>query len=444
MLSTLYEFFRPHLLPLLFALVIVAVLPLLAGYVVLLERKVMADMQARLGPMRVGPHGLLQPIADALKLLLKEDIIPENADKWIFWLAPLLSVSAAMLAMAAIPFGPFFQIANVNVGLLFVLGVGSMGIFGIVLGGWASNSHYSLLGALRSAAQLVSYETAAGMAIVSGVMLGGTLSMRGIVEAQAKGSTWFLFVAPIGFFLYLVASIAETNRAPFDMPEAESELVAGYMTEYSGFRWALYFLAEYANMIVVASIATTLFLGGWLRPFASSHWANFFDYVPMLLMLLVAGYSLYRAPKQPVGVQKMFMVAVAGLCFLLAVALGLPLFAHAGSVFVAMKPGVHGAFWFLLKVGLYLYLFLWLRFTFPRYRFDQLMKLGWHFLIPVSIVNVFSIGFALFLHRTPEQGGYGWGLWSSIGVTTLFTLVIAVWLLKKSERAAVSPATDGF
>src|SRR5580658_6103136 len=181
MLTTLYEFFRPHLLPLLFALVIVALVPLVAGYLVLLERKVMADMQARLGPMRVGPHGLLQPIADALKLLIKEDIIPENSDKWIFWLAPVLSVTAGMLAMAAIPFGPFFQISNMNVGILFILGVSSMGIFGIVLGGWASNSHYSLLGALRSSAQLVSYETAAGMAVVSGVMLGGTLTTRGIV-----------------------------------------------------------------------------------------------------------------------------------------------------------------------------------------------------------------------------------------------------------------------
>ncbi len=444
MLSTLYEFLKPHLLSLLFALVIVAVLPLLAGYVVLLERKVMADMQARLGPMRVGPHGLLQPIADALKLLIKEDIIPENADKWIFWLAPLLSVSAAMLAMAALPFGPFFQIADVNVGLLFVLGVSSMGIFGIVLGGWASNSHYSLLGALRSSAQLVSYETAAGMAVVSAVMLGGTLSTRGLVEAQAQSHVWFVFVAPVGFFLYLVASIAETNRAPFDMPEAESELVAGYMTEYSGFRWALYFLAEYTNMIVVASIATTLFLGGWLRPFSNWHRADFLDYVPMLLMILVAGYSLYRAPKQPVPVQKMFMVAVAGLCFLLAVVLGLPQFAPAGSVFFAMKPGVHGAFWFLLKVGLYLYLFLWLRFTFPRYRFDQLMNLGWHFLIPVSIVNVFSLGIALYLHRRPEQGGYGWGMISSVAVTTLLTLLIAAWLLKKSEQAPTSPATDSF
>ncbi|HEV3220381.1 MAG TPA: NADH-quinone oxidoreductase subunit NuoH [Candidatus Acidoferrales bacterium] len=444
MLSTLYEFFKPHLFPLLFAVVIVAVLPLLVGYVVLLERKVMAHMQARLGPERVGPHGLLQPIADALKLLIKEDIIPENSDKWIFWLAPLLSVTAGMLAMAAIPFGPFFQIANMNVGLLFILGVSSMGIFGLVLGGWASNSNYSLLGALRSSAQLVSYETAAGMAVVSGVMLGGTLTTRGIVEAQASGHVWFIFVAPIGFFLYMVASIAETNRAPFDMPEADSELVAGYMTEYSGFRWALYFLAEYTNMIVVASIATTLFLGGWLRPFSSVHKLDFLDYVPMLLMLLVAGYSLYRAPKQPVAVQKMFMVAVAGLCLLLAVLLGLPQFAPAGSMFVAMKPGVHGAFWFLLKVGLYIYLFLWLRFTFPRYRFDQLMKLGWHFLIPVSIVNVFALGVALYLHRSPEDGGYGWGMWASVLFTSLITLLIAAWLLKKNAPGPVNPALDEF
>jgi NADH-quinone oxidoreductase subunit H len=296
------EFFKPHIVGLICAVVIVAVLPLLAGYVVLLERKVMADMQARLGPMRVGPHGLLQPIADAVKLLLKEDIIPDSADKWIFWFAPLLSVTAAMLSLSVVPIGPRFQVANLNIGLLFLLGVGSMGIFGIVLGGWASNSHYSLLGALRSSAQLVSYETAAGMAIVSGLMFGGALGTKALVDAQAQSGVWFIFWAPIGFFLYLVASIAETNRAPFDMPEAESELVAGYMTEYSGFRWALYFLAEYTNMIVVASNATVLFLGGWLRPFAGSPAANFLDYVPMLLMLLVAGYCLYRAPKQPVPV----------------------------------------------------------------------------------------------------------------------------------------------
>jgi NADH-quinone oxidoreductase subunit H len=204
----------PHLVPLICAVAIVLVLPLVAGYIVLVERKVMADMQVRLGPMRVGPHGLLQPIADAVKLLLKEDIIPENADRYIFWLAPLISVTAAMLALSAVPIGPVFLIADLNIGLLFILGVGALGIFGIVLGGWASNSHYSLLGALRSAAQLVSYETSAGMAVVGALLLAGTLSTRAIVERQAEDGVWFIFAAPVGFFVYLVASIAETNRAP--------------------------------------------------------------------------------------------------------------------------------------------------------------------------------------------------------------------------------------
>lgn len=224
------------------------------------------------------------------------------------------------------------------------------------------------------------------------------------------------------------------------MPEAESELVAGYMTEYSGFRWALYFLAEYTNMIVVASIATTLFLGGWLRPFAGSNWANFFDYIPMLLMLLVAGYCLYRAPKQPVPVQKMFMIAVAGLCFVLAVALAAPIFAPAGSIIAAAKPGIHGAFWFLLKVAIYLYVFLWLRFTFPRYRFDQLMALGWHFLIPVSIVNVFGVGVAIYLHRPVEEGGRGWPYAPAIVVMLVITLLIAGWLAKRNESHEAAAA----
>src|ERR1700692_2124983 len=315
----------PYVLPVVYAVVIVAVLPLLAGYIVLLERKVMADMQARLGPMRVGPHGLLQPIADAVKLLLKEDIIPDNADKAIFWGAPLISVTAAMPALAAGALWPFFLIADLNIGLLFILGVSALGIFGIVLGGWASNSHYSLLGALRSAAQLVSYETSAGMAVVGTLLLAGTLSTRGIVETQADHGVWFIFAAPVGFFIYLVASIAETNRAPFDMPEAESELVAGYMTEYSGFRWALYFLAEYTNMVVVSSIATTLFLGGWLRPFSGTPLFNFLDFFPPLLMLGIAGYCFRRAPKQPVAVQKMFMAAVGVLCIVVALLLIMPM-----------------------------------------------------------------------------------------------------------------------
>jgi NADH-quinone oxidoreductase subunit H len=432
MIHSLIEFFKPHLLPLIYALVIVLVLPLVAGYVVLLERKVMADMQVRLGPMRVGPHGLLQPIADAVKLLLKEDIIPENADVWIFWLAPLLSVTVAMLAMAALPFGPAFQIADLNIGLLFILGISSMGIYGIVLGGWSSNSHYSLLGALRSSAQLVSYETAAGMALVSGLLLVGTLSMRQMVEVQEQQGLWFVFMTPIGFFIYLVASIAETNRAPFDLPEAESELVAGYMTEYSGFRWALYFLAEYANMVVVAAIATTVFLGGWLRPFARVRAFDFLDYVPTLLMLLVAGYCFWRTPRQPVRVQQGFLAAVGLLCLLLAAALAAPVFMTP-----QLKPAVHGGFWFLLKVFCYIYTFMWLRFTFPRYRFDQLMRLGWHFMIPVAIANVLGVGVALVLERQ-----YGWGLAPALMVTTIGTLVVAAWLAWAGERTE-SPVVGG-
>src|SRR5712692_5518520 len=218
-MHALIDFVISIWVPLVCALVIVAVLPLVAGYIVLMERKVMADMQARLGPMRVGPHGPLQPIADAVKLLLKEDIIPEEADKGIFWIAPLISVTAGMLAMSALAIGPWFQIADLNIGLLFVVGIGALGIFGIVLGGWSSNSHYSLLGALRSAAQLVSYETAAGMAIVGALLLAGTLSTREIVAAQSEVGVWFGVAAPVGFFIYLVASIAETNRAPFRSEE---------------------------------------------------------------------------------------------------------------------------------------------------------------------------------------------------------------------------------
>ncbi|MBI1737850.1 MAG: NADH-quinone oxidoreductase subunit H [Acidobacteria bacterium] len=431
-MSALLEFLKTYMWPLIFALVIVGVLPLLAGYVVLMERKVMADMQARLGPMRVGPHGLLQPIADALKLLIKEDIIPENADKLVFWFAPVISVTAAMLAYSALAIGPFFQIAELNIGLLFIVAVSSMGIFGIILGGWASNSHYSLLGALRSTAQMISYETAAGLALVGGVLLAGTLSTQKIVQAQ-QGGTWFVFVAPIGFFLYLVASIAETNRAPFDLPEAESELVAGYMTEYSGFRWAVYFLAEYANMIVVASIATTLFLGGWLRPFGSIAALDFLDFFPPLCFLGVAGYCFYRTPKQPEPIQSGVMALFGGLCLLLAAAMALPFV----PAFAASKAGVHGAFWFLLKVSLYIYSFMWIRFTFPRFRFDQLMKLGWYFMIPLSIVNVLGLGVYKVLRQLQ------WSRWPAFLLTTGGTLLVAIWLVWLAQRKVAVPGPVG-
>lgn len=443
-LQAVLHFLQTWWIELTCGIVIVAVVPLVAGYVVLVERKLMADMQARLGPMRVGPHGLLQPIADAVKLLIKEDIIPAESDKFIFWLAPCISMVAALTSMGAIAFGPTFQVArDINIGILFVLGVSSLGFLGIILGGWASNSHYSILGALRSTAQLVSYETAGGLAIISGLLLSGTLSIRGIVAAQENQQVWFIFLAPVAAFIYLVASIAETNRAPFDLPEAESELVAGYMTEYSGFRWALYFLGEYANMIVVGSIATTLFLGGWLRPFPNLHWLDWLDFLPAVIIALVGVYCIYRAGKQPAKVQTVFMWAVALGCFAVAAVFAAPWLLHLLHKFglgVPLNldfviPGLNGAFWFLLKVSGYIYVFMWLRFTLPRYRFDQLMHLGWYILIPLAIVNVFAVGVAMLLEAN------GVNRWIAMILTIIVVLVSAIFLVRWHDQRTESASS---
>jgi NADH-quinone oxidoreductase subunit H len=436
MLQALLQFLQTWWVELVCGVVIVAAVPLVAGYVVLVERKLMADMQARLGPMRVGPHGLLQPIADAVKLLIKEDIIPRDADAFIFWFAPVISMVAALTSMGAIYFGPSFRVAqDINIGILFVIGVSSLGFLGVILGGWASNSHYSIMGALRSTAQLVSYETAGGLAIISALLLSGSLKIRAIVDAQSDQHVWFIFLAPVAFFTYLVASIAETNRAPFDLPEAESELVAGYMTEYSGFRWALYFLGEYANMIVVASVATTLFLGGWLRPFPNLHWLDIpMGVLPALLIAALGVYCIYRAGKQPVKVQFGFMWAVALCCFAVALIYLVPWVVTPLRFAV---PGLNGAFWFLLKVSAYIYVFMWLRFTLPRYRFDQLMHLGWYILIPLAIVNVFSVGVAMFL-----SSEFGWNRWLAVIVTTAFTLAVSLFLVRLHDKHAAAASAS--
>ena len=312
----------------------------------------------------------------------------------IFWLAPVLFMTAALTSMGAVAFGAWFQVArDINIGLLFVVGVSALSPLGIVLGGWASNNHYSIIGALRSTAQLISYETTAGFALVSGFLLAGTLNVRAIVETQRSDHAWYVFLAPVGFFTYLIASIAETNRAPFDLPEAESELVAGYMTEYSGFRCWFYLLAEFANMIVVASVGTTLFLGGWLRPFPNVHWLAWLDSAPTLLLAAVGAYCVFRAGKQPTQLQSLVMWAVAFACFVVAA-----IFTLAGPFghprLQIMHDGLYGAFWFLLKVSTYIYILMWLRFTLPRFRFDQLMRLGWHILIPLALINVVDVGIA--------------------------------------------------
>ncbi|HXG33888.1 MAG TPA: complex I subunit 1 family protein [Bryobacteraceae bacterium] len=371
----------PLFAPVVTTLVIVALFPLVAGYIVLVERKLLADFQVRLGPMRVGPHGLLQPIADALKLLLKEDIIPENADKGIFWLAPVISTFTALTAFAVIPFSDSIFVTDVNVGLLVISAMSAVGILGIILGGWASNSHYPLLGALRSAAQLVSYEVALALALLSGVMAAGTLSMVNIVRAQQERQIWFLFdnygLMIVPFMVYLISAVAETNRAPFDLPEAESELVAGFHTEYSGFRWALYFLAEYANMFVVAAVAVTLFWGGWLRPFPNVGWLEWpLNYgFPALLFGISGVGCVGLARRLKSEVQRRLLLAVAGLLIVAAALFLVP----------AVNRAVIGLFWFLLKVSVILYWMIWFRGTFPRFRYDQLMNIGWKYMIPIAM-----------------------------------------------------------
>jgi len=368
-----------------------------------LERKILAHMQVRLGPMRVGPHGLLQPIADAIKLLIKEDIMPAEADKVVFWTAPVMVVITAFTVFIVVPFGPTHAVTDMNIGVLFMLGVSSLGVLAIVMAGWASNSHYPLIGALRSSAQMVSYEIAMGLAVVAAILMTslhgiglygvgsgtgtGTLSMIEIVKAQQEQHAWFIFkffpLGLIAFFIFAVAMVAETNRAPFDLPEAESELTAGFHTEYSGFRWSLFFLAEYSAMIAVSAIAVTLWLGGWLRPFPSwltgETWDLVFSLFPGVtfsLLAVVAFVGTMRMPKHPYfRVQTLGLGGFGAVLGLIGLVLLMP----------PVRDRIQDIYWFSVKVAAFMYLYIWYRGTFPRYRFDQLMKVGWKVLLPMGI-----------------------------------------------------------
>jgi len=372
------------LIPLILTVIIILVYPLLSVYIVLVERKVLADFQARLGPMRVGPHGLLQPLADALKLVLKEDLIPKQADRAIFWIAPVIATFTALTAFSVLPFAPRVVVADVNVGLLFISAMGALSALGIILGGWASNSHYPLLGALRSSAQLVSYEVALSLALLAPVMAAESLSMVRVVEAQREQGVWFLFgnygFMMVPFVIFMIASIAEIGRVPFDLPEAESELVAGFHTEFSGFRWALFMLGESANTFVVACVAVTLFLGGWLRPFANIAWLEIpLGYgVPVLLFAGIGIASIALALRLKSRPQKIGLIGLGALTTAFGLALAVP------QVNVLVTP----LFWFFLKTGVIIYGMIWLRGTLPRFRYDQLMDIGWKGLIPAGLVAI--------------------------------------------------------
>ena len=344
---TLLEFFLWSLLK----VAVVTVLMLMGiAYTVLLERKLVGRIQNRWGPSRVGPFGLLQPLVDGAKSFLKEDLIPTAVYRPLYLLAPILSLGCALIVIAVVPFGApgigphgidLFEISNVNIGLLVILGITSIGVYGIALAGWSSNNKYSLIGSLRSSAQLISYELALGLSLVGVVMRAGSLNLRVIVEQQATHGflSWNVFggLQIVGFFIYLMAAYAETNRSPFDLPEAESELTGGYHTEYSSMKFAMFFMAEYGNMINVGCVATLLFFGGWTSPFG--------DWIKMPQNILIQAL--------------------------------LPLF------------------WFVSKVFCFLFLYVWVRGTLPRFRYDQLMSYGWRFLMPLAILNI--IGTSLWL-----------------------------------------------
>ena len=396
-----------------FSLVIVALVKIVVllfllmttlAYLVWFERKVAAHIQRRRGPTRVGPHGLLQPLADGLKFLFKEDTTPAGADRFVYFLAPFLTMVLAISTIALIPFGPgtiriFGQstpllIADVNVGLLFIFAITSIGVYGVALAGWSSNSKYSLLGGLRSSAQMVSYELSLTLSVVGVLLLAGTFNLSEIVTAQS-GATWgFLprwnLINPtlpqiLGFLCYFVAAIAETNRLPFDLAEAETELVAGFHTEYSSFKFAMFFIAEYASMLTVSFLAVILFFGGWLSPFPQTPafaWTRFFPSA----VFAVAGIALLIN-----GIRYRTVLGRVALPVLGILLCGLAvLFTRSGIGAV-----IQGPFWFLLKVLVVLFVYVWVRWTLPRFRYDQLMAIGWKVLLPLSLANVVLTSFAV-------------------------------------------------
>jgi len=392
---------NPYLLMALKAAVVLGALLVTLLYIQWVERKVIAHIQRRLGPYRVGPHGLLQPVADTLKLMLKEDLLPGHVNRILYLLAPFLAVTLALISIAVIPFGPEIEVAGVrtwiqltdlNVGVLFVLAISSLTVYAVVLAGWSSNSKYPLLGGLRAAAQMVGYELPLGMAVAAPLLMSGSLSLREIVLSQEAfhglWPGWNLLRLPfpqvIGFLVFMVAAFAETNRIPFDLPEAENELVAGFHTEYSSLKFASFFMAEYANMITVCAMATVLFLGGWLPLWPVAYGSN---YAPSLLLALAGVLLLYHGLPPAFRRDRLSLPAA-----------GVAAFAASAVFLIPTVQNLAGPlFWFLSKTGLLLFVFIWVRGTLPRLRYDQLMRFTWTFLFPVGVANLMATGLAVAL-----------------------------------------------
>ncbi|MBV9676988.1 MAG: NADH-quinone oxidoreductase subunit H [Acidobacteriaceae bacterium] len=367
------------------------------AYLQWIERKVLGHIQSRTGPLRVGPHGLLQPTADVIKLLTKEDLLPPFVNRFFYLLAPFIAVSLSLIAISIIPFGPeinifgvrtYMQISDLNVGILFVLAISSISVYGVALAGWSSNNKYSLLGSLRSSAQMISYELTLTLAIVSPLLLNNHLSFREISDSQAGFylgfiPRWNIFQMPFpqifAFLFFMIAGFAETNRVPFDLPEAENELVAGFHTEYSSMKFACFFMSEYANMVTITCVATLLFLGGW-HPLLPGVIANL---VGPVVFLLVAAVLFYHA-LQPARKRDRFTFPIFGLAFLvLAIIFAIPPF----------WPVLTPLFWFVSKVGILLFVYIWVRGTLPRFRYDQLMHFAWTFLFPCALANLLATAF---------------------------------------------------
>jgi len=378
--------------------VVFAVLMTVLAYLQWVERKVIAHIQVRPGPYRVGPHGLLQPLADVIKLVTKEDLIPPHVNKPLFILAPFLAITMALLSISVIPFGPkitvagydtYMQLSNLNIGVLFVLAVSSMGVYGIALAGWSSNNKYSLLGGLRSSAQMISYELPLSLAIAAPLLISNTLNLRELVEKQAGGIwTWNILHGPFpqifSFIIFMIAAFAETNRIPFDLPEAENELVAGFHVEYSSMKFAAFFMAEYANMVTVCCVATILFLGGW-HPLWPVKWGS--NFAAPAIFAGAALICIYHGINYVRPFDRITLPAF-GVIFL----------GCAGIFMVpVLVPILTPIFWFLAKVCFLLFVFIWIRATLPRFRYDQLMAFAWKFLFPVALVNLLLTGFLVAL-----------------------------------------------